>query len=192
MRQAYREHGPAIRMILDYGKPKLPPKNIQEFHKRTNTESVHASKDSVNVFYSFIPCAWQGIVPKTNLYRSDRYLVFFDFNFSNYDEHKVALRLKIGHFPDSEERTRFVEQLVKAATADKDSNLRVNFSSKTDTRVFNEPISLKYRSKEYFDLDDYEAVTDKLVEVYNSTEVQQALKVMDGVVQKFGFKDAVK
>jgi len=188
----YREHGPAIKLILDYGKPKLPPKSIQEFHKRTDTQSVHAEKDSVNVFYTFIPCAWQGIVPKTNKYASDSYLVFFTFNFSDYEKHKIALTLNVGNFPDSEERAKFVEKVAEAATADKDSNMNVRRSSKTNTTVFSKSISLKDVSGEDFDIGDYDAVTEKLIEVYNSAEVQQALKVIDAVVQKFGFKDAGK
>ena len=188
----YREHGAAIKMILDYGKPKLPPKSIQEFHKRTNTESVHAEKDSVNVFYTFIPCVWNSIVPMTNKYASDRYLVFFTFNFSDYENHKIALTLNVGNFRDQEERVRFVEQVAEAATADKDSNLIVRRSSKTNTTVFSKPIPLKDGSGEDFDIGDYDAVTDKLAEVYNSVEVQKALKVLDGVVQKFTFEDTGK
>jgi len=38
------------------------------------------------------------------------------------------------------------------------------------------------------DIDDYEAVTDKLVEVFNGGDVQNAFKAMDGVVQQFWAK----
>ena len=188
----YREHGDAIKMILTYGKPKLPPASIQDFHSRTETESVHAGKDSVNVYYTFIPQAWGGKVPITNRYTQDKYLVFFTWNFSEYETHKITLSLNIGHFPDPEERTRFVERVSKAVMDDRDCTLTIRKSSKTSTTVYSKSISLKYGSGEDCDLDDYEAVTAKMVEVYASDEAQQALRIVDGVVQRFEFQKGAK
>jgi hypothetical protein len=80
----YREHKDAIRMIIEYGKPKLEPKHMQEFHDQTDTESFHTGKDSVNMIYRFIPRSWSGVVPMSNTDTSDKYLVFFYWSFRSY------------------------------------------------------------------------------------------------------------
>jgi hypothetical protein len=185
----YKEHKDAIKLILEHGRPKLPPSYIKSFHDQTRTESVHMGKDSVNVYYSFVPCAWSGVVPLTSKYTSDRYLVFFQFNFSEYENHKITLSLNIGNFPDQEERWRFVGLVDEAVKAREGCKLTIRKSSKTNTVVFSKAIPLEDSDNGKLDLDDYEAVTAKLVEAYNSSEVQQALDVVGGVVLGFGFKD---
>ena len=186
----YREHGNAIKMIMAYGKPKLPISYIREFHSHTNTESVHSQKDNVAVYYSFIPQSWKNIIPETNKYKSDRYLVFFYLNFSEYENHKIVLSLNIGHFPDPDERARLIHELSKAGT-DNDGILNVRRSSKTNTTIYSKPILLKYGSSEDCDLDDYDTITSKLVETYNSDEVSQVFRIVDDVVQSFAFQDSI-
>jgi hypothetical protein len=186
----YRDNADAIRTIIKYGKPKLQPEYMRQFHEKTATESARADKESVNVYYSFIPREWSNIVPATNKYTSDRYLVFFQFNFSDYEAHKVTLSLNIGNFPDQEERARFVGMVDEAVRGRKDCKLSVRKSSTTNMIVFSKAIPLEYGANEKLDLDDNEAVTTKLVEAYNSPDTQQALEIVGGVVLKFEFMDA--
>jgi hypothetical protein len=188
----YREHSFAIQMITTYGKPKLPMSNIRDFHTKTDTVSVHSGKNSIVNYYTFIPKEWDNIVPKTNMDKSDQYLVFVYLNLSEYENQKITMSLRVGEFPDPAERSEFVAQLSKAARADESAKLTVKGSSKKYMTVFSKTISLKDESGGDYGLDDYEAVTDKLVEVYNSDDVQKALEVVDSVVQKFAFRDKGK
>lgn len=184
----YREHRRAIELILAYGKPKLSTENIRYFHSKTDTESVHADKDSIISYYTFVPKSWSK-VPKTNLDRQDTYLIFFCFDFRAYKDHKLNLLLRVGEFPDPNEREQFIEQLDMAATANQDCKLTVKKTSKAYTTIYNKSISLAYGSNDECDLDDYETVTDKMIEIYKSSELQKALKVVDSVIQNFNFKN---
>jgi hypothetical protein len=149
-------------------------------------------KDSVRVYYPFLPITWTGIVPTTNKYTQDKYLVFFMLNLSDYENHKITLTLNIGNFPDPEERSRFVDTVDKASAADKNNKLTIRKLSKTNTIILSKSISLKDDGGGDYDLDDYQAITDKLIETYNSDDIQQAFQILDGVIQKFEFKDAKK
>lgn len=184
----YRDNKEAIRMIMTYGKPKLPISSIMNFHKRTGTESYHAEKDTVPVYYSFIPQAWKNIIPTTNKDKSDRYLVFGYLNFGEYEEQKINLSIRIGEFPDPEERSRFVEKVSEAVAADKDCKLTVRSSSKKYMTVFSKSIPLKHGGDDV-DLDDYDSVIDSLVQIFNSSEVKKAFEIIGAVVQAFEFKD---
>ena len=188
----YKEHGEAIRMILEYGKPKLPTASMRDFHSRTETVSIHEGKDNVPVYYSLIPKNWNGIVPTTNRDSSDRYLVFAYINLADYEKHKIALSIRVGSFPDAEERQRFLRALGEAAEADPKSNLNVKLASKSYTTVFTQSLSLRQGGNGEIELDDYDTIIDKLVEAYNSEEMKRALTIVDGVVQKFEFKDIGK
>jgi hypothetical protein len=184
----YGEHKDAIKYITDYGKPRLPIESMQDFHRRTETESVHMDKGVVNQCYSFIPIIWSGIVPETNKYTQDRYLVHFYLNFTEYEKYKITLSLVVGYFPDPAEREAFIKLLDEAVT-ESNSKLRFRKTSKTNTKLFTKVISLKRGSDEYYDLEDYEAVTAQLIEIYNSPEVQDVFQFIDGVIQKFDFQD---
>ena len=186
--EIYKEHKDAINMIIEYGKPRLPSESMKEFHIKTETESFHQEKKYVPVYYSFIPSEWKNLMPTTNKY-SEKYLVFAYFNFSEYEKHKIMFYINIGNFPDTDERERFVKEL---RAADKDQKLKVNEKSKTSTSVFSKAISLKDGKKVDIEWDNYDAVKDKLIEIYNSDEVQDKLKVICGVVTSFKFRDAGK
>jgi hypothetical protein len=182
----YRENKEAIETILEYGKPKLPPDSMRYFHGKTKTESVHMNKESINVYYPFIPCNWSGKVPLTNKYTSDRSLVFFYLKFSEYDAGRIRLSLDVGNFPDPDERTRVMELVADAAKNNKQFRMNVRESSKTNTRIFSKNIVLSTHEDE-FDMGDYDAVTEKLIEVYEDSEVQQIYRIMDGIIQNFDF-----
>jgi hypothetical protein len=141
------------------------------------------NRDTVNMFYSFIPQAWSGVVPLTNK-NTEKYAIYWSFKFTEYEDYKITLRLEVGNF---EERGDLIDLLAEAATANKDIKLNVRKGSNTFTRIFSEAIPLKGGNNEY-DLEDYESITEKLIEVYNSKSVQQVLSVVDGVVQGFQFK----
>ena len=168
--------------------------NIIEFHDKTKTMSVNADKekDTITTYYTFIPKVWDKIVPEDNNDKSDKYLVFFYLNFNEYEKHKISLSIRVGDFPDAEERVRFVTQLSEAVKKSADSGLTVNSSSKKYMTIFKETIFLKYGKDEDCDLDDYETVTGKLIEAYNSPEVVKAFKVVDDVVRKFWVKKVLK
>ena len=182
----YSEHREAIATIMTYGKPKLPAASVRGFLSRTETESVHANKEIVPVYYSLIPKRWSGIVPTNSIDQSDKYLVFVYLDFGGYEMYKIGMSIKVGGFPDTEERGRFIALLREAANADNNKPLKSIKESKKYTTVFTKSISLN----EECELDDYSAIIDKLVEEYNSEEMKQALAVVDRVVLNFGFKDA--
>jgi hypothetical protein len=171
----YREHKDAIKMINELGKPKLESQHINIFHMNTKTMSFRGGE--YVTYYGFIPTAWNNIVPETNLSKTDRYLIYFYFDFSRYDDNKITLYLYVGDFPDPAERKRFMEQISEAAEQNK--NLRIKRNA---NRIFTKPI---YENDEKYDLDDYTSVIDRLIKAYNSDEVQDVLKTIDSVVQKF-------
>ena len=181
----YSEHREAIATIMAYGKPKLPAASVRGFLSRTATESVHADKETVPVYYSLIPKKWSGIVPTNNKDMSDKYLVFVYLDFREYEMFKIGMAIRVGEFPDTGERDRFITLLREAADAAKNRPLKINKESKKYTTVFSKSISLNEECK----LEDYSAIIDKLVEEYNSEEMKQALAIVDGVVQNFGFGD---
>ena len=185
----YRDNKDAIEMILEYGKPKLTISSIQEFHSRTNTESIHAGKSTVTQFYAFLPKIWGGIVPETSL-TPRKYLIAFGLDFSTYENHKIILNLYISDFADKEERSQFVKLIEEAAAANPDSKVSIKGKTIKSTELFVKTISLTDEISGEFYLDDYDLVVDKLVEAYNSPDTQKALQVVDDVVQKFwGGKD---
>lgn len=184
----YKEHKDSINMILQYGKPRFEPKHIREFHNRTKTESIFMDVGSFRNSYNFIPCTWAGIVPTTSTDR-EKYYISFQFGFNDYENHKINMWLYIGSFLDSEERERFVEAVDTAAKANTDCKLTVKKSSKATTTIFSKTISLKSESHRDYSLDDYDTVTERLIEEYNSAEVQRIVEVVGGVVQKFWSKE---
>ena len=171
-------------MITTYGKPTLPISCMQDFHSRTETDSFMRYNDSIKNQYVFAPMSWVGVVPETNLYTSDRYLVPLSFNFSCYEDHSLDLTLWIGNFPDQDERKRFVEAIK---TADTGGKLNMRKASDKTTTLYVKNISLKHDNGDTYDLQDYNAVVDKLVEVYNSPEARSVISLVDEVVKQFNF-----
>ena len=190
--QLYKEHGPAIKMIMDYGRPKLPISSMKNFHDKTKTISYHSDKDNVPVYYSLIPKDWSGKVPVTNTDKSDRYLVFVYINFNDYEKFKIGMSIRVGKFPDTNERERFITELRKASDADKDKLLTVKVASKSYTTVFSQTISLKHNGNEECELDDYDTITDILIKAYGEDNMKKAIAIVTGVVKKFKFNDPVE
>jgi cupin superfamily acireductone dioxygenase involved in methionine salvage len=184
----YSEHKAAINAIIEHGKPKLPMTYVQEFHQRTGTESLFAIKG--RNYYPFIPQEWADIVPQTSRYAT-QYLVAFRFEFNHYENYNIPLCLYICHFPDTGERGRFLEMLDKTITDSKNTKLTLRKSSKTTTTIYSKNISLSHGKGKDYNLADYETVIDKLVKEYNSDEVQEIFKIVDGVVKQFWGKTAV-
>ena len=187
----YREYGSAINTIIQYGKPKFQISSIHEFHTKTKTTSVHADKNSVSVYYPFIPNTWKDKVPETNKNTSDRYLVYFYLNFSDYESHKIIFSIIVGEFPDPDERIRFLENLSKAAEANSDGKLKIKTTSTKSTSLFSKTITLKDEANGEYGLDDYQLVCGMLIKTYQEFVESNVFKVIDEVVKSFRFKDAV-
>jgi hypothetical protein len=184
----YRDHKDAISMILEHGRPKMPLDKLQYFHNETETESIYTGEGVVKMNHPFIPRTWSDVVPKTN---SD-YQVCFSFGFKDYESHKIPLWLYISNFSDPEERQRFIDMLSEVVEKNKNSKLTVDKTAKKSTTLYRKDISLKSQNNQEYNLHDYDMVIGRLIEEFNSDEVQEALKIVGGVVQKFGFEDANK
>jgi len=180
----YVEHKDAITAIMTYGKPTLPIGYLHEFHNKTNTTSFMRDNNSIKSQYVFTPNSWVDVVPMTNL-QGDKYLIPCSFHFIGYDNHEIVFYLWLGNFPDQDERKKLIEAL---RSADKDNRLSFRTANNKTSTIFSKSIPLKHANGNKLDLHDYEAIKDKLIDTYNSPDVQEAIKVVDGVVQSFGFK----
>ncbi len=187
-RSLYKEHREAIELIITYGKPTIPLDRMKEFHCATETTFVHGddsyNKGTINTYYNFIPQIWKGLVPDTNLYTSDKYLMFFSFIFSEYEKGKVILSLNIGKFPENENRTLFVQKIVEAFTgANKPVKNSKSTKSTTSTRLLSESIDLTREN-----LEDYDEIVKILIASYNS-RFKEAVEIVNPVIQEFWGKN---
>lgn len=179
----YQEHGDAIQKIIAYGKPKLESKRLAEFHERTKT----ICSGSTNLKRWFIPEDWENTVPKTSTWANAKYLVVFELNFSEYENHRISLFLYVHGFSDADEHKRFRLKLSEAAT-DKNVKQLQRRLSLSQKAVLSIPILLQDENGD-LDLDDYDAVIDTMVKAYNSPDVQKTLKIVDGVIKEFWGKN---
>ena len=183
-KKLYSEHDKAIEMIIQHGKPKLPTENIKDFHDRTQTTSIFMGKENVNSYYYFIPETWADKVPQAKK-TQEKYLIYWMLESANYvSQKKIILSLNVGKFPEQakEERKQLIHKITDAA-----ANVGVELNLNIDTqytKIFSTPILLGDDT----DLNDYAAVTNKLVDVYN--EKKKDFAFVDTVVHGFEFREA--
>jgi len=180
----YVEHKDAINAIMTFGKPTLPIGYLHDFHGKTKTNSFMKDNNNIKSHYIFIPQSWENVMPETNLYTGDRYLVPLNFFFGNYEEHRISLNMWIGNFPDSEKRKQFIEKLKQADTK---NVLDFSKEKQKTTTLFSKNIPLKHDNGKLYDLHDYEIIRDKMIKAYNASDVQDAIAIVSGVVQGFDF-----
>lgn len=82
---------------------------MHDFNKQTDTISFMSGNNIIKDSYVFIPKTWKNIVPETNVYKAEKYLVPMNFYFENYESHSIVFSLWVGNFPDQEERYKFIE-----------------------------------------------------------------------------------
>jgi hypothetical protein len=163
----YVEHKDAITAIMTYGKPSLPIAYLNEFHDKTATTSFMRNNNSVKSYYMLIPTSWEGVIPETNVYTGDKYLVGLNFYLGDLEKHALYLNLWVGNFPDQNERNKFIDKLKEA---DKNSILDFRKEKQKVTTLFHKPIPLKHKNDTLINLHDYEIIRNLMVEAYNAPD----------------------
>lgn len=176
----YKEHKEAIDLIVEYGKARIPQAIMDVFHSQTNTKSIYfddPSKDSskTNIYYVFIPEEWASIVPTTNKYTSDKYLITFSFDFSEMDRKKIKLRLDVGNFKNIDVRTKFMDILNKKLS---EKGLIKRISSATaNSRLKSINIDIKD-----IDIENYDEIISVMVKAYNNEDMKIIKKEIDTII----------
>lgn len=190
-RKIYKEHKEAIDLIVEYGRPRIPQKYMDDFHKKTQTKSVYQNNNNTsnnsktNIIYGFMPEDWFEHVPDTNLYTSDKYLIIFSFDFSAMDKKKIQLRLEIGNFRNKEVRKKFIQEVNNKRDelpGDKKIINKAAAEQATYSRIKSINIDLKD-----VDIDEYDEIILKMELAYKKME--EVREVMSSIIKAFDFSE---